>query len=79
MDTNSRPPSYYTYRSSLAKETHEMKLPAESFPADFNARGGLELCGFLNTSGLSTAPLCNFMWSAILGLLLWFLNDTTVQ
>lgn len=50
-------------------ETHEMKLPAESFPADFNARG-LELCRFLDTSGLSTAPLCNFMWSAILGLLL---------
>lgn len=60
-------------------ETHEVKLPAESFPADFNARGGFELCRFLNTSRLSTAPLCNFTWSAILGLLLWFLNDSTVQ
>lgn len=43
VDESTEPATRYSYRSCSAMQTHATKLPAHSFCADVNARGGLEL------------------------------------
>lgn len=43
VDESTEPATRYSYGSCSAMQTHATKLPAHSFCADVNARGGLEL------------------------------------
>lgn len=66
MDKSTGAPTHY---SCSAMETHAMKFLADSFHADVNARGSLELHGYRvsGTLGIfmhlsAQQALCNFMW-----------------